>query len=232
MPDVKHTAQAPLATVAELRRRFDELWPDFTDLQVQHNTQYLEDIHGIRGVTSWTQTQRRLIEDGATRQLVVAALAGLEIPKLEKAYMNFARGYLPIPMHVDTDPRHSEPEDGWTCIIPLTQHAGIKTVAFQGTVFHSIFDLWMEQQAWYQRPLEHPRRNWLRDHLDFSHVFSGGKHCNWQRPELMDLMEVTMVGDWQLGTVFCFRRSQPHCSTNFLRLGLTHKDYILVQTAE
>ena len=63
-------------------------------------------------------------------------------------------------------------------------------------------------------------------------MFAGGEHPNWERPELLDLMGVVGVADWSLGTAFRFRRSQPHCSTNFLRLGITHKDYVLAQTAE
>ena len=212
---MKHI-QIPHARIDELRIEFDKHVPLFDDFQWQSNKHYFKKVFNI-DQDSGIQTARRRIY-GPVTELVADSVKQFGFDKIERCYMKFARGYLPIAMHVDV-PAHNVEEDGWSIMIPLTFSNHIKTIAFTEKVTEPIFDYWIESQDWTARQ----KKNNLREKFNL-------KNAYYDKPEIVDYMEVDGIGDWLKGNVFCFRRSNPHCSTNFRTLGLPYKDYIIIQT--
>jgi hypothetical protein len=209
--------QIPHIRIDELRKKFNEFVPTFNDFQWQTNKFWFKELFNMneeKGV----QTARRTIVGGEEAELLADTLKQFGFKKLERSFINFSRGFLPIAMHVDV-PEGSLEEDGWTIMIPLTFDHRIKTIAFKGKVTEPVFDNWILKQDWTNRK----KVNNLREQFDLRSAY-------YIKPEIIDYMELYGVGDWSKGNAFCFKRSQPHCSTNFKSYGIPYKDYIILQT--
>jgi hypothetical protein len=204
--------------ILQLRKFFDKAYYNLEDAQWVNNKEQLEKLYNIKNVERKMQTKRGLVK-GDARDLVIECCANFNIDEniITNAHMNFARAFLPIAIHVDiADPKN----DGDTIIIPLTFDTKIKTIWWKGKITSPIFDDWINAQDWSTKK----RVNKLSEEFDLSNGY-------WSKPEIIDYMDLDGIGEWQRGNVFRGRRSQPHCSTNFLNSGIKSKDYILIQTS-
>ena len=205
-----------------LRQLFDEAYDTLDDAQWITNQEQLRKVYNIENVDRVMQTKRGQPSTSA-REFILDCVQ--EFAKdnhyYKKAHINFARAFYPIAIHVDVPPPPN-PQDGDTIIIPLTFNEQIKTVWWKGQVYNPIFDFWLEEQNYFR---DKEKLNNIRQTYNLENAF-------WTNPEVVDYMEVDGIASWEKGIAFRGRRSQPHCSTNFLKSNLTHKDYILIQTNE
>lgn len=209
----------PHDKIDQFRQYFDESLPNFNDFQWQCNKKILQNLYGIEKEKDY-QSKRGEIIDTKIRKEIMTAVENFKIPKkiLQGSYMNFARGILPIAVHVDIA---EDKKDGYTIIIPLTFNTKIKTIWFAEKVFEPIFDSWIEAQNFDQREKE----NNLRQQLDLSNAY-------YHNPEVIDFLKLDGIGEWTKGNAFRGRRSQPHCSNNFKTSNIDFKDYIIIQTGD
>lgn len=209
----------PHDMIDRFRSYFDESLNTFDDFQWQNNRKILKNLYNIPKEKDY-QSKRGEIKNIGVRTEIVESISEFGISKglLLGSYMNFARGILPIAIHVDIA---EDKGDGETIIIPLTYDKNIKTIWFKENVFEPIFDYWVESQDFSKRQ----KVNNLRNEFDMSNAY-------YHRPEIVDYMEVDGIGDWKKGNVFRGRRSQPHCSNNFRTSGIDFKDYIIIQTGD
>jgi hypothetical protein len=215
------TIKIPNKTIDLFRELFDASLPSFNDFQWQINKDILKGLYNITEEKA-PQTLRGEVRNKEIRQEIISALDDLDINRkfLTSSYINFARGFLPIAIHVDI-PANSTSEDGDTILIPLTFDDKIKTFWWKNNVHEPIFDYWIEKQDWTKRE----KINNLREQYDIRNGY-------FFKQEVIDYMELDGIGEWFKGSCFCGRRSQPHCSSNFKASGIAHKDYILLQTTD
>ncbi len=209
----------PHDIIDQFRIYFDESLPKFNDFQWQCNKKILKNLYGIDKEKDY-QSKRGEIIDKKIRKEIMLAIASFEIPKkiLQGSYMNFARGILPIAVHVDIA---EDKRDGDTIIIPLTFNKKIKTIWFNEKVFEPIFDNWISAQNFDTKE----KTNNLRNELDLTNAY-------YHNPKLIDFLKLDGIGEWTKGNAFRGRRSQPHCSNNFKSSGIDFKDYIIIQTGD
>ena len=213
------TIQIPNDTIDHLRYLFDKAYDSLDDAQWIYNKEQLKKLYGIEGMDRVMQTKRGQPSNDV-QKIIIDAVKEFDSPGLEKSpHINFARAFYPIAIHVDIN---ESLEDGNTIIIPLTFNDDIKTLWWKKRVYSPIFDFWVQEQNFFVG------KNKVNDLSTRYNLDTGF----WPKPEIVDYMEIDGIGDWQKGTAFMGRRSQPHCSTNFLKSGITHKDYILIQTNE
>ena len=212
----------PHEKIDQLRKHFDEAYDSLEDAQWQVNKELLEKLYNITGKDKVMQTKRGIMKRGTdARKLVAEILEPFNIKAHPDGWhINYARGFLPIAMHVDI-PEHDTNHDGDTILIPLTFDDRIKTLWWKCHVYEAVFDFWIEKQDWPNKQ----KLNNISEKYDLSNGF-------WRKPEIVDYMPLDGIGDWSKGNVFKGRRSQPHCSNNFLTSGISHKDYILIQTQD
>jgi hypothetical protein len=196
-----------------LQQNSDKL--DIIDWQI--NIEILKKLYNINAKTP--QTIRGHVTDSEVRDQVTKILENLGFKNGDgQGWMMYSRAFLPTALHVDI-PMDNTKADGYTIIIPLTNSDKIKTVVFKERTNYPILDYWIEKQDWDSRE----KVNTVSVDYDMSHGW-------WRRPDITDRMELDGIANWQIGTAFCFRRSQIHGSTNFTHAGFPFKDYILVQT--
>jgi len=212
------TIQIPNDTIDLLRNLFDQAYDSLNDAQWIKNKAQLKNLYGIEGVDRVMQTKRGQPNKDA-RKIIIDAVKDFDSPGLESSHINFARAFYPIAIHVDIQ---GSRDDGDTIIIPLTFNKDIKTIWWKGTVYKACFDAWLEEKNFF---IDEDKVNNLSSKYELDTGF-------WQKPDVVDYMQIDGIGDWLKGRAFRGRRSQPHCSTNFLKSGLTYKDYILIQTNE
>jgi hypothetical protein len=215
------TIQIPYDTIDLLRDLFDQAYDNLDDAQWITNKEQLKKLYGIEGVDRVMQTKRGQ-PSSDVRKIIIDAVKEFDSLGLVKySHINFARAFYPIAIHVDVPPP-PKPQDGDTIIIPLTFNEQIKTVWWKGQVYNPVFDFWLAEQNYFS---DKKKLNNLSKTYNLENAY-------WPKPDIVDYMELDGIGDWRKGTAFMGRRSQPHCSTNFLKSGMTHKDYILIQTNE
>lgn len=197
--------------VDSLRQNSDKL--DIIDWQI--NTEILKKIYNIDAKTP--QTIRGHVKDLEVRNQVKKIMENFGFEDFN-GWMMYSRAFLPTSLHVDI-PMDDTKADGHTMIIPLTYSDKIKTVIFKERTNYPILDYWIEKQDWDSRE----KVNTISVDYNMSHGW-------WRRPDITDRMELDGIANWQIGTAFCFRRSQIHGSTNFTQAGFPFKDYIMVQT--
>ena len=213
------TIQIPYDTIDLLRDLFDQAYDNLDDAQWITNKEQLKKLYGIEGVDRVMQTKRGQ-PSSDVQKIIIDAVKEFDSPGLEKySHINFARAFYPIAIHVDIN---ESAVDGDTIIIPLTFNEDIKTLWWKGSVYSPIFDSWLHEHNLFEGA---DKVNNLSTKYNLENGF-------WPKPDIVDYMELDGIGNWRKGTAFMGRRSQPHCSTNFLKSGMTHKDYILIQTNE
>ena len=216
------TIRIPDEKIDLFREWFDASLPTFNDYQWQVNKPILKNLYNITE-DRYHQTKRGEIKDEEMRQEIFSTVAEFGLSKKvdrRNAYMNFARGFLPIAIHVDV-PADNIHEDGNTILIPLTFDDRIKTFWWKEKVYEPVFDYWIEKQNWDQRE----KVNNISEQYDVRNGY-------FPKPDVTDYMELDGIGEWFKGNCFCGRRSQPHCSNNFKTSGIEYKDYILIQTTD
>lgn len=212
----------PHEKIDQLRKHFDEAYDSLEDAQWQINKELLAKLYNITDKEKVMQTKRGIMKRGTDAHKLVAEILEPFNIKADPDgwHINYARGFLPIAMHVDIGDNDTN-ADGDTILIPLTFDDRIKTLWWKGHVYEPVFDWWIEKQDWQNKTKVHN----ITEQYDLSNGF-------WRRPEVADYMELDGVGDWFKGNIFRGRRSQPHCSNNFKSSGIEHKDYILIQTTD
>lgn len=208
--------------IDQLRKYFDEAYDSLDDAQWQINKELLEKIYNITDKDKVMQTKRGLMKRGTeARKLLIEILEPFGIKANPNGWhINYARGFLPIAMHVDI-PEDNPNQDGDTILIPLTFDDRIKTLWWKGHVYAPVFDYWIQEQDWSKKT----KQNNLTEQFDMSNGY-------WRKPEVVNYMPLDGIGEWSKGNIFKGRRSQPHASNNFKSSGITHKDYILIQTTD
>ena len=215
------TIKIPDEKIDLFREWFDANLPKFNDYQWQINKSILKNLYNITE-DRYHQTKRGEIKDKEMRREILSAVSEFDFDKnsMTNPYMNFARGFLPIAIHVDI-PDFDTHQDGNTILIPLTFSDKIKTFWWKEKVYEPIFDYWIEKQNWNQRK----KVNNISEQYDVTNGF-------FPKPDVTDYMELDGIGEWFKGSCFSGRRSQPHCSNNFKTSGIEYKDYILIQTTD
>ena len=215
------TIKIPDEKIDLFREWFDANLPTFNDYQWQINKLILKNLYNITE-DKYHQTKRGEIKDKEMRKEILSAVSefGFDKNSMTSPDMNFARGFLPIAIHVDI-PDFDTYQDGNTILIPLTFSDKIKTFWWKGNVYEPIFDYWIEKQDWNQRK----KVNNISEQYDVTNGF-------FPKPDVTDYMELDGIGEWFKGNCFSGRRSQPHCSNNFKTSGIEYKDYILIQTTD
>lgn len=206
--------------IDQLRIYFDQIYESLEDAQWQVNKDLLKKVYNITGVDKVMQTKRGLMKHGTeARELVIDLLEPFNIKASPRGWhINYARGFLPIAIHVDIAD-YKPHDDGDTILIPLTFDDRIKTIWWKGHVYEPIFDYWVESQDWSKKK----KQNSLSEQFDMSNGY-------WPKPEIVDYMPLDGIGEWSKGNIFRGVRSQPHASNNFKSSGIEYKDYILIQT--
>ena len=187
----------------------------------QINKPILETLFNIKE-DRHPQWIRGRIDEVHRKQEIISAIAnfGFDQNSIENSVMYFTRSFLPVAIHVDI-PNYDINCDGNTIMIPLTFNDKIKTICWKGYVNEPIFDYWVEKQNWDSRK----KLNNLTKQYDLTNGY-------FLRPNIVEYMELDGIGEWFKGSCFAFRRSQPHCSSNFKSSGIEYKDFIIIQSID
>jgi hypothetical protein len=110
------TIQIPNDTIDLIRNLFDQAYDSLNDAHWVKNKAQLKKLYGIEGVEGVMQTKRGQPNKEA-RKIIIDAVKDFNSPGLESSYINFARAFYPIAIHVDIQ---GSQDDGDTIIIPLT----------------------------------------------------------------------------------------------------------------
>jgi len=211
------TIEYPIDIAKEFQLSFAQNQDRLDIIDWQVNEEILKTLYNIEGKTA--QTRRAQVQDPVIRSKIRNILTDLGIDKQKgEGWMCYSRAFLPTALHVDI-PEDDVNENGHTIIIPLTPSDKIKTLVFKEECNSPILDYWIEKQDWDNRE----KISEISAKHDMSHGW-------WKRPDIVDHMELDGIGEWKVGTAFCFKRSQIHGSTNFTHAGFPFKDYLLVQT--
>ena len=215
------TIRIPDEKIDLFREWFNASLSLFDDVAWQTNKTILKNLYNITE-DRYYQTKRGEIKNKEMRKEILNAVSefGFEKNSMINPYINFARGFLPIAIHVDI-PDSDTHQDGNTILIPLTFSDKIKTFWWKENVYEPVFDYWVEKQDWTQRK----KVNNISEQYNITNGFL-------PNPDIIDHMELDGIGEWYKGNCFSGRRSQPHCSNNFKTNGIEYKDYILIQTTD